>query len=317
MNKNPKFSIIVPVYNVQAYLSYCVDTLINQTLRDIEIIFINDGSKDKSLEILNQYAQIDKRIKIIDQKNAGSSEARNVGLDKATGDYILFVDSDDILNKNACERLYLEVLQTNADMVVFGTNIFPWIQDYDNGWLYTYLNVNFAEYNNNSIKALFSEKASKPFIWNKCYRRSIIEENKIRFCKELSLGEDSLFLFTVYPKLDKVIYLPDKLYNYRCERDGSLMSASRKDVCWKLTSHLEIIRKVLEEWHKSNCILGNEENLYEWSLDLIANEWDSAILTSDEKRKIKDKFFDIIDNYKIRKKVKKDTIKLEKKLLRN
>ncbi len=314
MNKNPKFSIIVPVYNVQEYLSYCVETLINQTLKDIEIIFINDGSTDKSLEILEQYSHMDQRIIIVNQENSGSSTARNTGLDIAKGDYVLFVDSDDILNKEACDRLYLEVMQTNADLIVYGTNVFPWIQENDNGWLYSYLDIEYAKYEKNSIKALFKEKASKPFIWNKCYRRSIIEKNSIRFCNDVSLGEDSLFLFSLYPKLKKIIYLPDKLYNYRCEREGSLMSASRKDVSWKLNSHLEMIKRVLEEWNKNNYISGNEKNLYEWSLDLMVTAWPDTELTPDKKKEFRERFYRLVNKYQLRKMVSMKCRKMERKM---
>lgn len=97
MKNQPKVSIIVPVYNVEKYLAKCLDSLVNQTLKDIEIICINDGSTDNSLEILNTYAQKDSRITIIDKKNEGVSAARNTGLNISKGEYIMFVDSDDYL----------------------------------------------------------------------------------------------------------------------------------------------------------------------------------------------------------------------------
>ena len=110
MTKTPKISIIIPIFNVENYLAKCLDSIINQTLMDIEIICVNDGSKDNSVDILNTYAQRDKRITIINKANGGLSSARNAGIRVANGEYICFLDSDDYFEFNACERLYIEIL---------------------------------------------------------------------------------------------------------------------------------------------------------------------------------------------------------------
>jgi len=115
---NPKISIIVPVYNVQLYLRRCVDSLINQTFEDIEIILVNDGSTDHSPEICDEYARTDKRVKVIHKINGGLSDARNVGLVESRGDYVLFVDSDDYINHDSCEVLYRYGNMSNLDIVV-------------------------------------------------------------------------------------------------------------------------------------------------------------------------------------------------------
>ena len=112
-----KVSIIVPVYNIEKYLAKCLDSLINQTLEDIEIICVNDGSTDNSAEILNEYAQKDCRIKIINQDNAGLSAARNTGINAANGEYIGYVDSDDWIDLNFYEKLYNAAKDTDADIV--------------------------------------------------------------------------------------------------------------------------------------------------------------------------------------------------------
>ena len=105
-NNNPKISVIIPVYNVEDYLEECLDSIINQTFKDLEIICINDGSQDNSLNILEEYAEKDNRIKIITTKNQGLSAARNRGLENITGDYVYFIDSDDYLELTAFEELY-------------------------------------------------------------------------------------------------------------------------------------------------------------------------------------------------------------------
>ena len=115
-----KISVIVPVYNVEPYLPQCLDSLIEQTFNDIEIICVNDGSTDGSLNVLNHYAAKDSRIKVIDKPNGGVSSARNRGLDAAQGEYISFVDGDDWLKQNAYEEIISAVDKRNVDMAVFG-----------------------------------------------------------------------------------------------------------------------------------------------------------------------------------------------------
>ena len=113
-----KVSVIIPVYNVRPYLEQCMDSVLQQTLDDIEVICIDDGSTDGSGEILDKYVQKDSRVKAVHQDNAGAAQARNTGLEKASGDYILFVDGDDYLTENALETLYLRALEENADVCV-------------------------------------------------------------------------------------------------------------------------------------------------------------------------------------------------------
>ena len=114
-----KVSIIIPVYNVESYLRRCLDSVVNQTLKDIEIILVNDGSTDGSLAICEEYAKNDDRIKIITRKNGGLSAARNTGLDNATSEYIGFIDSDDWVDTNFFENLYNTAIEKNCD-VAFG-----------------------------------------------------------------------------------------------------------------------------------------------------------------------------------------------------
>lgn len=318
MNKKPKFSIIVPVYNVEAYLSYCLTSLMEQTLKDIEIICVNDGSTDNSLKILQAYAEVDDRIIIIDKLNGGSSSARNAALKVAGGEYIIFVDSDDIISRDTCDRLYREVLQKNPDMIVFGTNIFPeTIMAPDRGWLEWALQVNPVYYEKRCINALFWERASKPFVLNKCIKNKVLKKNNILFDEKVVLGEDMLFLFTVFPRIKNVSYIPDRLYQYRYVREGSLMDQSRKNIDWKIRSHFKLIKKVLFDWDEHGFIRGNEESLYIWCLDLILNEID-AIPDKKVKTYICHKLKLIINTYHLKPQKKTKYIKeLESKLRQN
>jgi Glycosyltransferases involved in cell wall biogenesis len=273
LSKKPKFSIIVPVYNVEPYLSYCLNTIVEQTLRDIEIICVNDGSTDQSLKILQAYAKEDDRIKIINKPNGGLSSARNAALRIAGGEYLLFIDSDDMIKKHTCDRLYREVLQKAPDVIVFGTEVFPGsVVKPDRAWLEWALAVNSVYYDEKCINALFWERASKPYACNKCFKNSILKDNRIKFDEQIKFGEDMLFLFTVFSRINSVIYVPDKLYQYRYAREGSLMDHSRKDMEWKLKHHLKIMEKILVDWSEHDFIKGNEESLYIWCLEFIVNE---------------------------------------------
>ena len=123
--KTPLVSVLIPVYNVEKYLSRCLDSLINQTLTDIEIICVNDGSTDGSLKILKQYQEKDNRIVIVDKKNGGLPSARNAGLDRARGQYVGFVDSDDYVEPSMFETLYKTAKKKNSEVVICGAQIFP------------------------------------------------------------------------------------------------------------------------------------------------------------------------------------------------
>ena len=180
LSKKPKFSIIVPVYNVEPYLSYCLNTIVEQTLRDIEIICVNDGSTDQSLKILQAYAREDDRIKIINKPNGGLSSARNAALPVAEGEYILFVDSDDMICKYTCDRLYREILQKAPDVIIFGTEIFPGaVMKPDRGWLEWTLAVNPVYYDKIVLMRCFWERASKPYVYNKCFKNSTLKKTKL------------------------------------------------------------------------------------------------------------------------------------------
>ena len=121
--ENPKISIIVPVYNSEVYLKECIDSILNQTFKDIEVIFINDGSTDNSVQVIKENMTKNNFI-IIEQENRGLGAARNVGLKKSTGEYILFLDSDDYLDKYACEHMYKVAIDTESDVVQCGFKFF-------------------------------------------------------------------------------------------------------------------------------------------------------------------------------------------------
>lgn len=215
-------SIIVPCYNVAAYLDQCMESLAGQSMEDIEIICVNDGSSDHTAEILREWRDRDGRVRVIDRKNSGVSAARNSGMEEAAGKYIGFVDPDDVVERNMFRRLFDAAVEKDADVAVCGYHEFC-----DRG------GMDMPESGWSPSAGFFPEEKAERFrrgtpwsrcagtVWNKLIRRKLLEENGVRFVPGLRQGEDLYFclmLLTVAPRL---LILPDRLYHYRRERPGS------------------------------------------------------------------------------------------------
>lgn len=209
----PKVSVIVPVYNVEQYLNKSLDSLVNQTLDDIEIILVNDGSTDKSLDIIkNYYEKHQDKIKYYTKENGGMSDARNYGLNKACGDYIAFVDSDDYIEKDMLNKMYQKAKEADYDIVFCDTNIiYP-----DN----TILKESELK---KDIKSLtLSDKKDLilncyPVVWNKIYKKSFLDTVKFEDDGLFKKGvwfEDVRMLYKMIPFLNNCGYVNEAFYNY-------------------------------------------------------------------------------------------------------
>ena len=217
-----KITVIVPVYNVENYLNKCLDSLINQTYKNLEIIVINDGSTDNSGEICQEYAQKDNRITYVEQKNGGLSDARNAGLERMTGSYVTFVDSDDWVEPNYVEVLHNKLIGYQADIAI--GNYYSYNED--EAMYYFHVNSeSYYEklYDNISIfENLYDAKQMKSFslisAWGKLYKAELFDY--IRFDKG-KLGEDGYINQKLYLLVQKVIYINQGLYAYR-QRSGSI-----------------------------------------------------------------------------------------------
>lgn len=217
---NELVSIIIPVYNVEKYLERCLDSVINQTYKNIEIICVNDGSIDKSLDILEIFKNKDDRIKIFKQENKGLSETRNRGINLSKGRYIFFVDSDDWIEKDTIEVLLKKMLEEKVDIVIGGVNK-------------CYFNKkNNKIFNKNSkkvcttleyIEYAIKEKKFIVNVWNKLYKKDILKKNKIEFKKGI-LYEDFLFTIQYLLKCKKVCLTEKIIYNYFLVRENSIVN---------------------------------------------------------------------------------------------
>ena len=222
---NIKVSILVPVYNTSEYLRKCLDTLVGQTLKEIEIICVNDGSTDNSLEILEQYAARDARVVIVNKPNGGLPSARNAGIDNAKGEYLGFVDSDDYVELNMFERLYNTAKKKNSEVVVCGAHIFP-DKPKASDWFYDVLSPRTYHYSKFTPELLFKEKGARPFLWRNLVKRDLIVRENIRLREDIVLGEDQAFQFRVFPKARGISFISDKLYHYCWYRPGSIMAGA-------------------------------------------------------------------------------------------
>lgn len=266
-----KVSVIIPVYNVEDYLPFALQSCVDQTLKDVEFICVNDGSTDNSLDILRAYEKIDKRIIVIDKENGGVSSARNAGLRASCGKWIMFLDPDDYLAKNACERVWIEGEEGRTDIINFGTEIIP-KQPRPTPWHYYALEVWTKRYYEFIPQALFCEPSAKPFLWHQAFSRELLEKSGVMFDECLKLGEDMTFLINIYPHAQNIAHIQDKLYNYRWIRTNSAMQKYREDFNRKMKQHLSVIEKICEHWKENGFIELYGEFLLGWMLDFILHD---------------------------------------------
>ncbi len=240
MNTQPLVSIIVPVYNAQAHIARCIESIRRQTYQNIEIILLNDGSNDVSLPVCQMYADVDKRIVLVDKKNSGVSATRNLGLRLAKGEYLQFADSDDYLQPDATEQMVQKALEYSADMVIAHYNridppseraeklldklagrkgdtglapeppVLP-----DTVTPYGFLPEGFLT-KQQFAKGLMKEPASFYYgvMWNKLYRAEIVHEHGLQCSQELGWSEDFLFNLSFIEYAERFYSLAVPVYNY-------------------------------------------------------------------------------------------------------
>lgn len=224
-----KVSIIVPVYNVENYLTTCLDSLINQTLKDIEIICINDGSSDSSLSILQDYAKYDSRISIINKQNEGQAVARNLGIQKATGEYLGFVDSDDWIDLDYFEKMYNAAMENDCDIACAG---FKRCRKRRKSIKKSYNAKIIITTVNDKVK--MDNIPQDNYIWNKIYRKTSWEKAGIEF-KGGRYFEDIELVIKILYYLGKMITVPNTYYFYRDNPNSTVKQKSlklKKDYVW-------------------------------------------------------------------------------------
>lgn len=232
--KEIKVSVIIPVYNVEKYIRQCLESIINQTLKDIEIIIVNDGTRDNSMKIVEEYI-LDERIRVINKENGGLSSARNTGILAAQGKYICFIDSDDFIEKSMLEELYNIIEEKNFDVV--DSDIF----------LYDNKTHEIKERKNKEYlkihKGLILWEKYNVEVVNKIYKKSFLLGNNV-FFEEGIIHEDELFSIKILLSTNKIEHINKSFYYYRINRSGSIMTDINIEK--KLYSLKVIINKLKE-----------------------------------------------------------------------
>lgn len=257
----PNVSIVVPMYGVEKFLRQSIDSLINQSLQNIEIILVDDGSPDKCGEIAEEYAKKDNRVKVIHQKNKGLGPARNTGMLAATGEYIGFVDSDDWTNANMFEKLYNAAKKNNADIVVGGHC------DWREGKVIRKKKHPLAgktvkdkleidEIRKNLYGRGVDDKETEAFpmsVWIAIYKKTLIDDNNLKFQNIIS--EDVIFNISAYKYANTITFTDDTDYCYRNEEQPSIMRSFSESKLKKYEDYLTMLKEIINEEQDPDCLM--------------------------------------------------------------
>ena len=236
----PLVSIILPIYKVEKYLPECLESVINQTYKNLEIILVDDGSPDNCGKICDEYAKNDKRIKVVHKKNGGVSSARNAGIEVSTGEWVYFCDPDDVIEKNLIKLALSTALSDETDICFFDYEDFN-----GNGSVKKYALVSDKSLfkNTDNLETLITYFSAMGNIWDFIIRANIIK-NKIKFDESISFSEDELFKFQIYGQINSFSYLHKVLYHYRIS-ENSACSSILKNKNFPNTM-LNLYRKMIE-----------------------------------------------------------------------
>lgn len=246
-------SIIVPCYNVEKYISKCLNSIINQTFKDIEIICVNDGSTDDTLKKLKSFK--DERIKIIDKTNGGVSSARNSGIEHASGEYIMFIDGDDYVDVEMVEKMFKTAKENDADIVKCNRND-----------VYEDKNVIIKRLPIWKDKKIINKKEFSKYVYPEFFGRSrlcnafmtlikrkLINDNNIKFSNKLVVDEDEIFSIEIFQKAKKFVYIPENYYFYVKNTNG--LSGSGVNIYDRVVSrkeHIKLLKDYSKKWKLDN-----------------------------------------------------------------
>lgn len=273
-----KISIIVPVYNVEKYLSDCVMSLINQTYKNTEIILVDDGSKDNSGVLCDEFAQKFENIKCVHKINGGLSDARNAGLENVTGEYIMFIDSDDYLPSDACEVMLNAIEDKNADFIVAN-----YINCDEDGTLWEKPIFNLEKYKN--FKVDIKDYSDSFFVMNssvcnKIFRKSFLDANNMKFTVGIP-AEDAVFTMQCFINSKNVFYIPNVIYYYRQRNLPTSISTNCNE---KYFLGISKAYKILYDMFKENNELEFYRFFYAKSMTYIFYKFIDSKQLSDEER---------------------------------
>ena len=239
--RQPEISVIVPIYNVEPYLCRCVDSILNQTFRDIEVLLVDDGSPDGCGAICDEYAARDARVRVIHKKNGGLSSARNAGIDEAAGEWLAFVDSDDWMDLDMLEILHTAAIRHGAQIAECSyRRIYP-----DRVEEETECTAACIEGTNvDALEGMYDWRNFKPVAWNKLYRRSVIGDVRYPVGR---LHEDEFTTYRFDWNAEKMVFVDVSKYNYDCTRENSITTQAFRenhlDACFAMRERVDFLQQ--------------------------------------------------------------------------
>ena len=260
--KHPRVSVVVPIYNVEPYLKKCVESLLSQTLEDIEILLVDDGSPDRCGEIADEYAAREPQVKAFHQKNAGLGPARNTGIEHATGEYVGFVDSDDWVDSQMFERLYSAAAKCDADIVVGGhrdvveghvrvakPHPLAGVTLHGSDEIMPVRNRLFGHAEDDNTVEAFPMR-----VWTAIYRNDFLRTNRLRF--EEILSEDTIFNLPAYKTAKTITFTGDTNYCYRMDNQSSIMRTFSPTKLKRYEAFLDRLWQLAQEesWQHDECL---------------------------------------------------------------
>lgn len=309
-NKNTEISVIMVIYNTpELYLRKSIESIINQTKKDIEIILVNDGSNEKVKNICTEYENKDKRIILINQNNQGESVARNVGMEKANGNYITFVDSDDWIEPNLCDKIcqLIEKLENKADIIFFDCYVHQGVKKIKN---YFYNKEGFL--NKEDIEEIKLQNIEKGIVkyypiacnisvvWAKVYKKNFIKQNNLKFTPEIVRMPDALFNMEAFEKTKNIYYNKESLYHYNKNNFSVCQKFDKKTIIY-FEKYFNIVEDYIKKYQKGQQFV---DTLNIKKITSIENYMNNYFFHKDNpynKQQIEQEFTDLLNNemYKI------------------
>lgn len=255
----PKVSVIIPCYGVEKYLDRCMESVVNQTLQEIEIILVDDGSPDRVPEMCDEYARHDSRVKVIHKPNAGLGYARNSGLEIATGEYVAFVDSDDYIDTRMYEELYEKAKASDCDAVLCGFNIESihgvWTKSSEVKEYVVWRGQQVADFMLDMVASapkVAMERKYYMSVWHAIYRRKIITDNGIKFLSERDVASEDIPFQVDFFKQSRIVAYLNNNYYYYCSNDTSLTATYKSEKYDRFKTLHYILKEKLKSYSGSN-----------------------------------------------------------------
>ena len=252
MNSIAKVSVIIPCYNVEEYIEKCINSVLNQTYENIEVILINDGSTDNTSQVILKVIENKENVIYITNKNTGVSNARNTGIKAATGDYIMFIDSDDYISSNTIKNMYKLMERYNTDLVKCNIQKEYILENRVEKVKPIYSKVRYIEnssFSNTIHKKILSTETMNSAC-NSLYKTNIIKENNLLFREDIHNGEDAIFFMNYVDNSKSIVYTPTAYYNYTIKNTGLTGTALSMEKLW--SSKLEFINELRNKEKKWN-----------------------------------------------------------------